>query len=228
MSAWLSRGRGRRGETDPASAFSATSDLAFRPWSEAALELRAVVAEDTAPALAQGSVDLTLHRGGLSVLVHPAALGLAEVAAGLARPAAGEVLWFGEPIAGLRPGALARRRRGRVGYLPAADPDVPVVIPHLTVLENLLLPAVATRSVPESLERADALLGRFGLAERARDRAGALDPAQQRSLALARVLLPAPTVVVAAEPDAATQAVLAERAANGLAVLVVRTAPMGG
>ncbi|GIV58435.1 MAG: ABC transporter [Rhodothermaceae bacterium] len=94
----------------------------------------------------------------------------------------------------VREAATVRRHLGVVFQSPALDPE-------LTVSENLRFhAALYGLHGAEARQRIDTLLGRFGLADRAGDRAGTLSGGQQRRVDLARGLLHTPRVLLLDEP----------------------------
>jgi len=174
-----------------------------------------------------GGLGFAADAGDALVLTGPNGSGkssLLRLMAGLARPAAGRILWDGRPIAD-DPEAHAARLRF-LGHLDA-------VKPALTVAENL---AVWQRlaSVPAGVPGgAAAALDRFGLGPLAGTPARFLSAGQRRRLALARVvavpaplwLLDEPTVALDAAAVAAVEAAIAaHRAAGGVVAVSTNVA----
>ncbi|HTO24503.1 MAG TPA: ATP-binding cassette domain-containing protein, partial [Gaiellaceae bacterium] len=95
--------------------------------------------------------------------------------------------------------------RGRIGYM-AHDP---LVYRELTALENLELYGRLYR-VPERRERTGMLLERFGLWEVRHDRVASYSRGMTQRLALCRVLLHDPALLVLDEPYTALDAAGAE------------------
>jgi len=129
-------------------------------------------------------VDLDVPRGGFVVVTGANGSGkttLLRLVVGLAQPTAGE-LEVGVP-------------RGRVGFLA----HEPLVYRELTALENLELYGRLYR-VPERRERIGMLLERFGLWEARRERVGSYSRGMTQRLALCRVLLHDPRLLVLDEP----------------------------
>ena len=95
--------------------------------------------------------------------------------------------------------------RGQIGYLA----HEPLVYRELTALENLELYGCLYR-VPERRERIGMLLERFGLWEARHDRVGSYSRGMTQRLALCRVLLHEPELLVLDEPYSALDEAAAE------------------
>ena len=91
--------------------------------------------------------------------------------------------------------------RGRIGYLA----HEPLVYKELTALENLDLYG-RLYHVPERRETIGALLERFGLWEARHQRVGSFSRGMQQRLALCRVLLHGPELLLLDEPHAGLDA----------------------
>jgi ABC-type multidrug transport system ATPase subunit len=129
-------------------------------------------------------VDLVLPRGGFAVVTGPNGAGkttLLRICAGLAVPTEGEL----RVAAG----------RAEIGYLG----HEPLVYRELTALENLDLYGRLYR-VPERRERIGMLLERYGLWEVRRERVASYSRGMTQRLALCRVLLHDPALLVLDEP----------------------------
>jgi heme ABC exporter ATP-binding subunit CcmA len=139
-------------------------------------------------------VDLDLPAGGFAVVTGPNGSGkttLLRLCSGLAIPTEGE----------LRVDAS----REQVGFLA----HEPLVYRELTALENLGLYGRLYR-VPERRERIGMLLERFGLWEVRHDRVASYSRGMTQRLALCRVLLHEPALLVLDEPYTALDAQGAE------------------
>src|SRR6267378_7141926 len=112
---------------------------------------------------------------------------LLRLCAGLAIPTAGEL--------------EVTLERGRIGYLA----HEPLVYRELTALENLELYGRLYR-VPERRERIGMLLERFGIWDARHDRVAAYSRGMTQRLALCRVLLHDPALLVLDEPYTALDA----------------------
>ncbi|WP_217181932.1 ABC transporter ATP-binding protein [Streptomyces sp. AC495_CC817] len=171
--------------------------------------------------------DLELRRGAMHCLAGRSGSGktsILRVAAGLVPPAAGAVSWEGLEITGLADDVITRRRRSHVGYLDQRGS----LVPGLTVLENVLLPAVPEGQTRVHVRRARDLLHRLGVGARATYFPDRLSGGERQRAALARALLLRPAVIMADEPtaslDRATSdrliTLLRELTDEGIAVLV--------
>jgi ABC-type lipoprotein export system ATPase subunit len=122
---------------------------------------------------------------------------LLHLLGGLDRPSGGEVSLNGRRIDDLGERALARMRRTDVGFVFQAFH----LMEELTAIENVELPALLAGSSPRAARRrAEDLLGRAGLADRAGFLPSALSGGQRQRVAIARALSNEPVVVLADEP----------------------------
>jgi heme ABC exporter ATP-binding subunit CcmA len=129
-------------------------------------------------------VDLEVADGGFALVTGPNGSGkttLLRICAGLTLPSDGE-LEVDAP-------------RARVGYLG----HEPLVYRELTALENLDLYGRLYR-IPERRERIGMLLERYGLWDVRHDRVASYSRGMTQRLALCRVLLHAPDLLVLDEP----------------------------
>ncbi len=122
---------------------------------------------------------------------------LLHLAAGIDEPTSGEVLLLGHPLQALSDGERTRLRRDHVGLVFQFFH----LVPHLSVLENVLVPAlVAGDPARAAEERARALLDRVGLAARSAEPAQKLSGGEMQRVALCRALLRRPSLLLADEP----------------------------
>ncbi len=149
-------------------------------------------------ALVVREVSVSVGRGEIVTVVGPNGSGkstLLKALAGLVEVRAGHV-WHGDVDVAALP-AEARARRG-IAYLPQERE----VFASLTVRENLLMGGYALdrRGLRAALERVHAsypVLGRLG-----RTQAGRLSGGERKTVAMARVMMSAPSVVLLDEPTA--------------------------
>ena len=144
--------------------------------------------------------DLTVAPGETVAIMGPSGCGkstLLYLLGGLDRPTAGEIWLDGQDITRMSERALARLRRDAVGFVFQAFH----LMDELTAVENVELPALlAGRSPRTARRRAEELLERVGLANRARFLPTALSGGQRQRVAVARALVADPAVVLADEP----------------------------
>jgi putative ABC transport system ATP-binding protein len=145
-------------------------------------------------------VDLQVVRGEALAVRGPSGCGkstLLHLLGGLDRPTTGE-LWLGERrIDHLSERALARMRRHEVGFVFQAFH----LMDELTAQENVELPALLAGLTPRAArQRAQQLLERVGLSDRAAHLPSALSGGQRQRVAIARALANKPALVLADEP----------------------------
>jgi ABC-type polar amino acid transport system ATPase subunit len=111
----------------------------------------------------------------------------------------GDILLDGEPIT--TPGADPVPVRRRLGLVFQAYN----LFPHRSVLENVILGAVHAQAMPaaEATAAGEEMLGRFGLADRAREYPDRLSGRQQQRVAIARALLTRPRALLLDEVTSA-------------------------
>lgn len=140
-------------------------------------------------------VDLVIESGTLCILKGPSGSGkttLLSVISGLSRPTSGSVLLDGTVVRN-----PLDRQRGTVAH---AFQEA-VFIPELTVMENLLLPALRCRD-RLAVDRGERLLEAFGLGEMFDVPPAALSGGEKRRLNLARSLFLPPRLLLIDEPAA--------------------------
>jgi putative ABC transport system ATP-binding protein len=168
---------------------------------------------------------------GLSLVVEPGAVvaivgesgagksTLLNLIAGLETPDAGRIVLAGSDLATLNDDARTRLRRQAIGFVFQAFH----IIPHLTALENTVLPLVLQGiAAQERLERAMQMLEAVGLGERSQAMPRELSGGELQRVAIARALVHRPALVLADEPTGnldpdTAQSVLALLAASARA-----------
>lgn len=114
--------------------------------------------------------------------------------AGLETPESGTVEFEGQSLYSLSGNALARLRNKRMGFVFQSY----FLLPELTALENVLLPALI-RGKAEAT-RGRSLLERVGLAGRMDHLPAELSGGEQQRVAIARSLINDPAILFADEP----------------------------
>ena len=122
---------------------------------------------------------------------------LLNLLGGLDSPTSGEILFDSQSLAPLTKKQMARYRRHSVGMIFQNFN----LIPTMTAGENVRLALAfgGLRGLPRR-QRADELLARVGLGDRAEHRPGELSGGEQQRVAIARALANRPRVLLADEP----------------------------
>ena len=145
-------------------------------------------------------VDLTVARGDFLALRGASGAGkstLLHLIGGLDTPNTGEIFFGSQNLAKFSEGERMNFRRRRVGFIFQAY----YLLPELTALENVCLPArVARTSASGAEKRGRDLLARVGLAERIEHKPLELSGGEQQRVAIARALINAPELLLADEP----------------------------
>jgi lipoprotein-releasing system ATP-binding protein len=145
-------------------------------------------------------VDLEVRKGEIVALLGPSGSGKSTLlqAVGLLEGGfEGRIRIGGEEAAGLGTDAMTRLRRDMIGFVYQFHH----LLPDFTAEENVLIPQLIRGTAREAAaERARALLGRLGLAERLTHRPAKLSGGEQQRVAVARALANRPALVLADEP----------------------------
>ncbi len=184
-------------------------------------------------------VELLLPPGEILAVVGPSGSGkstLLHILGTLERPTAGSVKLGGADLYALPEAALARLRNERIGFVFQDS----YLLPQYSVLENVLLPALAFRpgGGETARRRAVQLLGRVGLGERLTHRPAELSGGERQRAAIARALLNRPALLLCDEPtgslDHATAGTCAEllfelqREERGILVIATHSRELAG
>jgi ABC-type lipoprotein export system ATPase subunit len=144
------------------------------------------------------SVTLTVGRGEFVAIVGPSGSGkstLLHVMCGLDRPTAGRVCFAGRESPSRAEWTRIRARH--VGFVFQAF----YLLPTLTARENVEVPMFGVvAGAGERARRAEDLLARVGLANRARHRPSELSGGERQRVAIARSLSIYPPILLADEP----------------------------
>ena len=145
-------------------------------------------------------VDVEIARGDFVALRGASGTGkstLLHLIGGLDTPNAGEIVFAGRNIASFSDRQLTDFRNRRVGFVFQAYH----LLPELTALENVCLPArVARISAGDTSRRAGELLARVGLKDRMDHKPSELSGGEQQRVAIARALINDPELLLADEP----------------------------
>ena len=124
---------------------------------------------------------------------------LLQIIGAMDRPDAGEVCVNGRALSGLDEAERAAFRNREVGFVFQAHH----LLPQLTALENVLVPAWSGKIGDALTARARDLLGKVGLRERVGHFPGQLSGGERQRVALARALILSPNLLLADEPTGA-------------------------
>ena len=165
-------------------------------------------------------VSLEVAKGEVVALVAPSGAGkstLLHIAGLLDTPDTGAVTIAGEDLTKLGDRKRTAVRRNDVGFIYQFHH----LLPEFSALENIVLPQLAngiTQSVAE--EHALDLLGRVGVAERAKHRPAALSGGEQQRVAFCRALANKPKLLLADEPTGNLDPGTSDRVFDALMELV--------
>jgi len=144
------------------------------------------------------NVDLTLSQGQTMAIVGASGSGkstLLSILAGLDTPSSGQVLLAGQDLFALDEDARAAWRGQHLGFVFQNFQ----LLPHLTALENVMLP-LELASRKDARSAAADMLDRVDLASRLRHYPKVMSGGEQQRVALARAFVMRPTLLMADEP----------------------------
>jgi len=152
-------------------------------------ELEVITGLSFEPAVGQLTAIVGASGAGKSTLLH--------ILGTLDRPTSGSVFYGEQDVFALSAADLARFRNHTVGFVFQFHH----LLPELDARENVMLPGLIAGESGYSLqEKADRLLDRVGLGDRAEHRPQELSGGEQQRVAVARALVNDPAVLLADEP----------------------------
>jgi len=155
-------------------------------------------------------VNLTVAAQESLAIVGPSGSGkstLLNLLGTLDQPDHGNIVIDGKNLSLMDGDELARFRNRNIGFVFQSHH----LLPHLTVLENILVPvlAQASRASDELVHRARQLLQRVGMENREQHLPGRLSGGERQRVAVVRSLINQPRLILADEPTGALDRVSA-------------------
>ena len=146
-------------------------------------------------------ISLTIEKGEFSSLIGPSGSGkstLMHIIGLLDKSSDGEVLIEGRNTAELSDDEISTLRNEFVGFVFQQFN----LINKLTIKENILLPTTYARKKIEydPGKKADEIMERFGILEKANSYPNRISGGQQQRVAIARALIMSPSIILADEP----------------------------
>ena len=147
-------------------------------------------------------ITLEIPERGSVAIVGPSGSGkstLLHILGTLDTPTAGKVVIDGRDISGMDEDQIAGLRNGFIGFVF----QMHLLLPQLTLLENVLLPALPRKRNQEQRsirERALSLIERVGLKDQIRHRPSQLSVGERQRAAVVRALINRPKLLLADEP----------------------------
>ena len=175
-----------------------------------ATALRKLYGDARARRAALDGLDFAVEPGDFVAVLGPSGSGkstLLAILGGLDREYEGRLEVFGHDLRELGDGALARLRGARIGFIFQAFH----LLPHLSVVDNVLAPSLFAEGREDLRPRALALLDRVGLLDRRDDVPTELSGGQRQRVSIARALLRKPDLVLCDEPTGNLDAETGER-----------------
>ncbi len=147
-------------------------------------------------------VDLNIAQGEVVAIIGPSGAGkstLMHIMGALDEPSQGKVIFDGKDIYSLNDKERALIRNSQMGFVFQAYH----LLPELTALENVILPAMVKNNSRKSSAIEDEgvkLMEQFGLGQRVSHRPSQLSGGEQQRVAIARALMNKPKVIFCDEP----------------------------
>jgi putative ABC transport system ATP-binding protein len=165
-----------------------------------ALGIVKIFGQGGAQVRALDGVDLVVPQGEMVAIMGPSGSGkstLLHVIGALESPTAGTVSVAGRRYDGADDKTLTELRGSHIGFVFQFFN----LLGSLSAVENVMLPALIARRTDDGIRRrADELLKRVGLGDRASHTPAELSGGQQQRVSIARALLLEPALILADEP----------------------------
>jgi len=146
-------------------------------------------------------VSITIREGELVSIMGPSGSGkstLMHLLGCLDTPTGGKYFLDGKDVSTLGENALAEVRNRKIGFVFQTFN----LLPHLTVIENVLLPVIYNPQgdIKKAEQRAKEMLTRVGLGKRFNHLPAQLSGGERQRVAIVRALINEPVIVLADEP----------------------------
>lgn len=151
------------------------------------------------------NVNLKVDEGEMVAIMGPSGSGKSTLLysiSGMDLPTSGNVLFDGEDISGMKSSDLADIRLDKMGFIFQQM----YMMKNLTILDNILLPAVESRkggSREEKIRRAEDLMRKLGIIEVADNDINEVSGGQLQRACICRSMINSPKILFADEPTGA-------------------------
>ena len=150
--------------------------------------------------IALDTTDIEIAQGEFAAIIGPSGSGkttLLSMLGAMSAPSEGRILLDDESIYDLPIEQRAEVRQNKIGFVFQTFN----LVPYLTAIENVQVPMMLSQKFKtEQQERAKELLAKVGLQDRLHHKPSELSIGQQQRVALARMLVNDPTIILADEP----------------------------
>lgn len=162
--------------------------------------LSKVYQSGTTQVVVLNEINFQIEAGEFLTIEGPSGSGkttLLNLIGGLDRPTAGRILFENQDINKSSPNQLASYRSKEIGFVFQFFN----LMPHLTALENVLLPKMFLNDIGKGdLERANNLLEKVGLEKMGKRKPSELSGGERQRVAIARALMNKPKALLLDEP----------------------------